>query len=193
MALPRSLVACAFAFVALTATDPARADRGYYGRTAMYAGDPTTAGDWAGTWMYVWRDGRMALWLRTGADGAPEGRLQYQSTAGPETFETDWKGKATYYLSGQPATFEMRFARRERDEITGRWDWRVEFADSGRSETGDFRIYRVGNGRLLAFEFQKGYEKGVRRGINVSKSVVPPVVNFVKASRRIVLWDELPW
>lgn len=179
--------------LALAAGTTARADRGFYGSTGVYAGDPTTTGDWNGTWMYVWRDGRMALWIRDGKDGRPEARLEYQSTSNAETFGTDWSGKATYYLSGQPATFEIRLAERAKDEIAGRWEWRVEFPDSGRSEIGDFRMYRVGNGRLLAFEFQKGYAKTIRRHDRVTKLDTPPVFNFVKASRRLVLWDELPW
>ncbi len=159
----------------------------------VFVGEPTTAGDWYGTWMYVWRDGRMALWFRAGKDGKPEVRLQFQSTANPETFETDWSGKSTYYLSGQAATFEFRLTKRDKDGLAGRWDWNVDFADSGRSEKGDVRIYRVGDGRMLAFEFQDGYARTLRRGDRVTKQEIAPVFNFVKASRRIVLWDERPW
>jgi hypothetical protein len=189
----RVAFAAAVALLAAAAFVPALADRGFYGRTGVFAGEPTTAGEWAGTWIYVSRDARMALWLRAGKDGAPEARLQYQSTAGPETFETDWSGKANYYLSGQAATFEIRLARRERDEIEGRWEWLVDFGDSGRSETSDFRIYRVVDGRSLALEFKKGYVKEVRRGARITRQEIPPVLSFVKASRRLVLWDELPW
>jgi hypothetical protein len=189
----RTALAAATVLLAAAALVPAVADRGFYGKTGVFAGERTTAGEWAGTWMYVSRDGRMALWLRAGKDGLPEARLQYQSTANPETFETDWSGKTTYYLSGQAATFEIRLARRERDDLAGRWEWLVDFGDSGRSETSDFRIYRVGDGRSLALEFQKGYVKALRRGDRITKQEIPPVITFVKASRRLVLWDELPW
>lgn len=193
--MPRCRAGLALAAIALVALSPlpALADRGFYGETGVFVGEPTTAGDWNGSWMYVWRDGRMALWIRDGKNGVPELRFQYQSTSNPETFETDWSGKSTYYLSGQAATFELRLTKRERDEIRGRWEWKVDFGDSGRSETGDVRIYRVGDGRMLAFEFQPGYARAIYRGERVSKFENPPVFNFVKASRRIVLWDELPW
>ena len=189
----RTILATALIAAAVLSAAPARSATSPYGEMGVFAGERTNAGDWTGTWMYVWRDGRMALWLRPGKDGKPEARFQFQSTASPETFETDWSGKSTYYLSGEPATFELKLLKRDKDEILAHWDWNVDFVNSGRTERGDLKIYRVGDGRMLAFEFQPGYMKEIRRHDKVTKAEAVPLFNFVKASRRIVLWDELPW
>ena len=102
----RTILATALIAAAALSAAPARSASSPYGEMGVFAGDRTNAGDWTGTWIYVWRDGRMALWLRPGKDGKLEARFQFQSTSSPETFETDWSGKSTYYLSGEPATFE---------------------------------------------------------------------------------------
>lgn len=162
-----------------------------WGRGAVMVPDPVTAGVWDGSWVYGNRDERMALFVRT-VDGKPEVKFQYQSLASPEAFETDWSGKATYYLSGSPVEFALRVEDGGSDEMRGTWNWSVEFADSGRSERGRFRIYRIDRGRDLAVLFEE-YERVQRRFDKVSRWDNPPVWVFNKASKRVVLWDELPF
>lgn len=162
-----------------------------YGKTAVARGTPTSAGQWDGSWVYVSRDDRFALFMRT-VGGKPEAKLQYQSLAHPEAFETDWNGKSTYYLAGHTAIFDLAITSRTKDRIEGTWNWQVEFADSGRSETGKFKMYRIDNGRKLMIAFDS-FERQIRRGTELQRFPSTPAIGFTKASKRVVLWDELPF
>ena len=162
-----------------------------YGRAAVMVPDPTTAGTWDGTWIHVNRDTRIAMWMRT-VDGRPEAKLQYQSTSSPESFETDWNGKARYTLGGNPATFELKLTGRERDRLEGTWNWDVQFEDSGRTETGSFSVHRTGDGRALVVRFHD-FERAIRRREDVRRAKATPVWGFTKVSKRLALWDELPF
>jgi hypothetical protein len=147
------------------------------------------AGVWDGTWFYSSRDARIMVWMRT-QDGKPELKLQYQSLASAESFETDWTGKASYYLAGEPASFDCHLTEGDANTIRGTWDWRVEFDDSGRSEVGTFTIYRAGDGRQLLMRFDT-LERKVRRRDEIQKHSLATAWTFMKASKRIVLWDEV--
>lgn len=152
----------------------------------------TDAGVWEGTWYYVYRDGWMAIWIRRGKDAKPEVKLRYLSLVSPEAFETDWNGKATYYLVGQPATFEIALDERTDTTIRGTWTWDVQFEDSGRTETGAFTLYRASDGRQMVLKFDR-WERIIRRRDEVKRYSRPPAWTFVKASKRLVLWDEIPF
>jgi hypothetical protein len=162
------------------------------GRVGTAVPERTDAGVWEGTWYYVYRDGWMALWIRPGGDGKPEVKLRYQSLATSEAFETDWNGRATYYLAGQPATFELSLDERTDTTIRGRWRWDVQFEDSGRTETGRFQMYRAADGRQLVLRFDE-WELVIRRRDQIKRYSRPPAWTFVKASKRLVLWDEIPF
>jgi hypothetical protein len=98
--------------------------------------DPTNAGTFDGTWIYVNRDSRFAMWIRT-KQGKRQLRLQYQSLASPEAFETDWDGKAIYYMGDKPVNFELKLTTQTADELSGTWSWVLKFGTSGRVETAD--------------------------------------------------------
>jgi hypothetical protein len=161
------------------------------GRSAVDLPPRTSAGVWDGTWSYMYRDGRYAVWLRT-VDGKPELRLQFLSTSSPEAFETDWDGRAVYYLAGQPATFEIKLTEADKDHLAGTWNWGVEFPDSSRHEKGTFEMYRSADGRQLVVNFHD-LERVTRRGERKETFSAAPVWIFRKASKRLVLWDELGW
>lgn len=173
---------------ALLAQDPG-ISRGR--RVASGAAERTDAGVWDGTWIYVYRDGRMALWLRT-REGKPELKIQFQSTATPEAFETDWNGRADYVLAGEPAVFEMAVTEGDENTLKGTWTWKVEFRTSGRSETGRFTLYRAGDGRHMVLRFDE-YEKTIRKGERGSTFKGTPAWGFRKVSKRLALWEELPF
>ncbi len=170
---------------------PVPAPTTFEGEVGVLVPDPTEAGSWDGTWFYTSRDARIALWMRT-RDGKPQLKLEYQGMQAPEAFETDWDSKATYYLAGQPATFEIKMTRADANRIEATWRWEVQFEDSGRIETGTFSIYRAGDGRSLVFKFDR-LERLVRRGGAERKYEFKPTFSFRKMSKRTdVLWDELP-
>lgn len=158
--------------------------------TAESVEQPTNDGSWDGTWSYVYRDGRMVMWMRTREDGTPEAKVRFQSTTGPEEFETDWSGEATYVLGGQPATFHLEIVHGDANRIEGNWLWDVQFPSAGRSERGAFTMFRTFDGRELVLRFTK-YEKVVRKGGHEVHFDAPVSWSFRKVSRRQALWDEV--
>jgi len=153
--------------------------------------EPTTSGSFDGTWMYVNRDSRFALWVRT-KNGVSQVKVQYQSLANPEAFETDWDGKAVYYLAGTPVTFDLKLGRCNADQILGDWSWVLDTPETVRKETADLVVNRTGNGRTLLMDFQN-YQKLLRRNGQDKTVKVPVAWTWTKISKRELLWDELPF
>ncbi len=158
---------------------------------AITKADPVTAGAFDGTWMYMNRDGRWALWIRT-KDGVPQARMQYQSLASPEAFETDWDGKARYYLGGNPVTFDLKVGKSGKDQILATWDWLLTIDTSARHEKADIVIYRTGYGRTLLMDFQN-YDRTITRFGKDTVTRTPVNWTWNKISKRELLWDELPF
>jgi hypothetical protein len=153
--------------------------------------DPTNAGTFDGTWIYVNRDSRYALWART-KNGVPQIKIQYQSLANPEAFETDWDGKAVYYLAGTPVNFDLTLGKRDANRIAGTWSWVLKVENSARNETADLAIYRTGYGRTLLMDFQN-YKRTIMRSGKEQTFHVPMAWTWTKISQRELLWDELPF
>ncbi len=61
----------AFVFAHSFIAGPVRAQSLMYGKTGVAAPEPTDAGDWNGTWFYVSRLHKMAVWMRDN-NGTPE-------------------------------------------------------------------------------------------------------------------------
>ena len=160
-------------------------------RQLIQKDDPTSAGSFDGTWLYVNRDSRFALWVRT-KNGVPQVKLQFQSLASPEAFESDWDGKALYYMAGNPVTFELKLGESNVDRIVGKWSWVLTVANSMRRETADIVIYRTVYGRTLMMDFEN-YEKTITSGGKNKIMKAPVIWNWVKISNREILWDELPF
>jgi hypothetical protein len=121
-------------------------------------------------------------------------KLRVQAVQTPEAFETDWSSKATYYVGGQPATFEITYKSRDARRMVASWHWEVGTASQGRMDDAEFSVYRSAVGRTAIFKFDR-MERQVRAGNSVRRFpfVPPPVWNFHKVSRRSdVLWEELP-
>jgi hypothetical protein len=160
-------------------------------RTGVRGGVPTTSGEFAGTWIYVNRDVHYALWIRT-KDGKPQVKMQYQSLASPESFETDWAGQANYYMAGSPATFSLTLDRADADAIAGRWAWELTAGESARVENASITMERTGYGRTLAMNF-KDYRRTTTSGSHGNVLKGPVTWTWIKVSKRELLWDELPW
>ena len=159
----------------------------------IFVPEDTGAGDWPGTYIYSCRDFKLALWVRL-REGLPELKARYLSLQSPETFETDWKGDASYYFSGQPVEFGMHLGERSARTIEGSWKWTLESEETARRENGTFTIYRAGYGRSLVVKFDK-LEREFRNGQAIRNFPLAPLVwTFWKVSRRPdVLWEELPF
>jgi len=153
--------------------------------------DRTDEGVFHGTWYYVTRDGDMALWIRS-VDGQPELKVRFRAKSTTESFETGWDGNVAYTLAGYPATFGIDLNHRDENTLAGSWQWEVKFSNSGRTENGKFILYRVGDGRHMVLKFSE-YERKTWKGEKMSARTGLPAWGFRKASKRIVLWDELPF
>lgn len=153
--------------------------------------EATTAGAFEGTWLYVNRDARFALWSRM-KNGTPQVKVQYQSLAGPEAFESDWDGKAVYYLAGNPVTFEMKLGPSTADKIVGRWFWELKIGEAHRLETADVVLHRTHYGRSMLMDFQN-YERVITKGGADKVTKLPMVWSWIKVSKRELIWDELPF
>jgi hypothetical protein len=160
-------------------------------KSVLERAEPTTSGTFDGTWMYVNRDSRFALWIRT-RNGTPQVKLQYQSLATPEAFETDWDGKAVYYLAGNPVNFDLKLGDANTNQIKGSWSWALVVDRSGRREMADLVLYRTGYGRTLMADFQN-YRKIVTREGKDTIFKAPVNWTWMKVSKRELLWDELPF
>jgi len=160
-------------------------------KVLLMKADPTIAGSFDGTWMYVNRDARWVLWART-RNGVPQVKLQYMSLASPEAFETDWDGKAEYYVAGSTVTFELKLGKSSADRLVGTWSWVLKIDNSGRRETSDIVIHRTGYGRTLLMDF-KNFEKTITRDGRDKTIKLPVAWSWTKISKRELLWDELPF
>jgi hypothetical protein len=153
--------------------------------------DETNAGSFDGTWMYVNRDMQFGMWIRT-KNGVPQIKMQYQSLASTESFESDWDGKAVYYMAGSPVTFELKLGASTADRIVGKWSWVLKLGQTGRSETADIVMYRTWDGRTLLMDFQN-IERKITQGSVDRINKAPAVWNWIKISKRELLWDEFPF
>jgi hypothetical protein len=171
---------------------PAQSRSQYVGRTAVTAPDRTDAGEWDGTWFYVTRARKMALWIRT-EDGKPRMKLRLLGQSGGlESFTTDWDSQAEYQAADRRGAFTLKFDQRDENTITGSWTWNVQTKDAARDETADFTIYRAGWGRQLIWKIENLRQEF--SGNATARGDAQHVVwLFRKASRREALWSELPF
>jgi hypothetical protein len=153
--------------------------------------DRTDAGRWHGTWAYASRSDKFALWIREGEGGAPEVKLRWESTSNPSTFETDWNTRAEYDTRESQGTFLIEWTERNADSLVGTMTWRVVGDGWSRVRTGPIRIYRAGHGRAAVFAFDNVTETR-SKGDREQTFGYPQVWTFLKASKRLVRWEELP-
>lgn len=152
----------------------------------------TTEGTFAGTWVYVSRERRIAMWIRLDDAGRPEARFQVFGVGIGESFRTDWTGRAEYVLAGAPAKFEAVARERDPDRVLGTWNWSVQGENAGRLERGSFEMYRTEDGRKIALVFPD-FERSVRDGDREKMWSQPHTIAFIKVSKRLVQWEELPF
>ena len=161
---------------------------------AVASPDRTDAGEWSGTWFYHTRSEKWALWMRE-TDGVPEMKLQYLNKDRAENFKTDWHTIARYSHRESKGLCQLTFNRRDENVIQGDWYWEVGTEDddsTARIETATFRIYRAGLGRQLVLRFED-FERRYISGDEDLRIAAMQAWTFHKASRRLVLWNELPF
>ncbi len=152
----------------------------------------TTDGNFDGTWYYASRDHRMGLFIRT-VDGEPQLQMIYRSNRFPESFDTDWNGRAEYLVAGRPCGFEFKKVKSDENAIHGEWRWITTWSGREREIFANVEIHRTGDGRQLVIRFPDKTrtlreESGDERVIDSPESW-----SFRKISRRIVRVEELPF
>jgi hypothetical protein len=162
------------------------------GRKAMLVAERTDAGDWYGTWYYKTRSIRVVMWIRAGQDELPEYRLQYQSLSSPESFMTDWNGLAEYSVRGNQAVYNLKPTSRDENVIKATLHWDLQFDSSGRTRSGDVEMYRGRNGRVLVMMFPD-QKLTVKKKGKIASSEATLAWTFLKASKRTVRWEEIPF
>lgn len=161
-------------------------------RSTIKVPPPTEKGNWVGTWFYVSRDARFALWFREDDKGLPEIKVQYFGMQNAEAFVTDWTGRAEYYVRDVPATFSLKLTERGADVIKGDWSWFVEQGSTARTENARVTLHRTGDGRRMVLVFDD-LNLVVRRGTDVQRTNTRLSYTFAKMSSRLVRWQELPF
>jgi hypothetical protein len=176
-----TLAACAAAPIAA---------QGVTGREGFDLPPRSDAGNWTGTWYYVARDAKWALWIRD-HDGRPELKLRYLNTGNVESFETDWSGRAEYRFRDKPGKFTLGLRESDDKTIHGLWSWELGHGELRRTETARVTLYRSGDGRALVMNFEdlERYAGGAAGSL----LTYPQVWTFRKASNNQRLWDELPF
>ena len=157
-----------------------------YGRSKVRAPERTDAGDWAGTWFYINKRRKMALWMRV-EEGTPKLKLRVQERG--KNMSTDWDGQSSYDVGSEPGEYSMTIDQRDDKTISGNWVWSVGNPGEGWKETADFSIYRTGRGRQMVMRIEN-WERDVAGNL---RSLKLQIWTFQKASRREALWGELPF
>ncbi len=161
------------------------------GQTTLAYPERTDAGEWQGTWYYVSRDAKIAIWIRV-TDGLPEAMMQYFGIGAAEQFITDWNGHAEYdFKNRYKGVFDMKLLERDENTIKGRWEWTLE-KDTTRIERGDFTMYRAGYGRSFIMRFDN-YERIFITGDHEQVWRTDQALSFRKISKRLARWEELPF
>jgi hypothetical protein len=154
--------------------------------------DLVERGRFHGSWVYKNRDERIALFIEAD-EGEPRVRWRYEGRRRPDAFETGWDGAASYFVEGKPASFRLDLLERGEHLMRGKLAWTYPMPRGvTKKDEGEFVMYRSGNGRQLVLHFE-GFEQTLTHPEREPRSRVDPRVwIFVKASKRIVRWEELP-
>ncbi len=152
---------------------------------------PTSEGTFMGTWFYVDRDMRFAIYFRE-EEGKIQAKLRWEIYHS-EMFETDWDGKCTYMYEGNEGNVHLDIANPEnKDQLEGKWSWRLGSGTGERIEEGTFTIYRSEKGLKLAW-IMPDWSQRFKSGEKEKKYKYEQMHILRKASNRLIQWDEIPF
>ena len=152
--------------------------------------DRTDAGDFYGTWYFVMRDAKVAIWIQE-KKGQPKVKLQYLNTGTAESFATDWSGHADYIFGNKTGEFDFEILESDENTIRVHWVWHLGIGMVRRTETAWIRVFRAGDGRALVLDFED--LERVDAGVSGSYLAYPQIWVFRKASKNQRRWEELPF
>ena len=170
----------------------AQESQSFWGRTKVATPEATDEGDFYGTWWFHSKDQKAALWIKE-EDGVTKVKMQLLVLHTSESMATDWDGEAKYVHRGRTGRLAITFDETGDDLLSGSWNWELTRLDWKRLETADIKLYRTGGGRTMVAEFDnfdRTYEGGAS---STTLDTKHQVWVFVKGSRRIARWEELPF
>jgi len=130
------------------------------------------------------------VWIRD-QDGVPMVKFRFQGEGtNSQNFETDWNTVGEIHVKGRTGSFTMDFDQRDENTIAGQWNWDLVQGGTVRTDEAQFTMFRGGYGRQMIWR--------VETEPSPSKSGIKPgsgllVWTFHKASRREILWSEIPF
>jgi hypothetical protein len=163
----------------------------HWKRTSISIPDSTAAGEWDGTWWYVNRDAKLALWIQT-VDGKPQVKVQFENLKAIENFTSDWSGIARYTTHNGAGNFALKLSEADANTIKADWDWTFVVGRSTRQERGKVTIFRSGTGRQLVVRFDS-FEFYIGPVDEIRWQKADQALTFRKASKRQIRWEELPF
>ena len=164
-----------------------------FGRSTLGGAERSDAGDWYGTWYYVSRTQKMAIWIRDD-DGTPQvkWRLSGTQSGDLDSFSTDWSSQGVANDRGQSGTFKLTLDTADQNTIAGNWAWEVRAGKNGRKDTANFELYRSGDGRHAVMRITD-WKREFWGKREYAQTQEYKVWTFRKASRREAMWNELPF
>jgi len=158
---------------------------------ARHTPEQTGEGTFLGTWFYVDRDQRFALFFKEEAGKIKAKIMWYVNSE--ESFETDWDGKCAYMFRGYEGNVSLQISNPGNKELLeGKWLWQYRFVSSERIESGTFKMYRFEKGFKLAW-IMPDWARVVKAGDKEKGLKLDQMHILRKASNRIISWEEIPF
>ncbi len=161
---------------------------------------PTSDGEFEGTWYREEPGQKQMLQLRRAA-GSQRWELRFVWETHEKFFaDTGWQTHHEFAFKGLPGTFDLELDPASNNNRVLLHYSRTQAGghDSKLVESGDTQIYRTTDGHSLA------WVQALHTVVNVGEPIAPyqedgavkdeqRVWIFMKASRRMLQWDEVPW
>lgn len=162
----------------------------------------TTAGKFEGTWYRVDPENRQAVQFRRSENGRGWDLRFYWRSADGFEIDTDWASRHTFTYKGFPGVLVLNVDPKLSNESRVTVHYRRDQDGASAShltEEGDLILYRTGDGRLLVW---------LQDPLKIDTTVAEPIApyeedgakrdeqrlwQFGKVSKRLILWDEIPW
>ncbi len=162
----------------------------------------TAAGKFEGTWYRVDPENKQALQLRRSADGRGWDLRFYWRTGDEFEIDTNWETHHRFTYKGFPGVLDMVVDRKLSTDKRLAVHYRRDQDGANQShmtEEGDLFIYRVADGRTLVW-----LQDPLKIDVKVAEPIAPyeedgakraeqRMWRFSKVTRRLILWDEIPW
>ena len=161
----------------------------------------TSDGRFEGTWYRLEPGMKQVVQLRRGANDAWEIRFIWESRD-ELRIDTGWKPRVEFTVRGMAGSFELALVQPRSDAPRLVCRYRLDQDGARKShliEEGDVALYRAGDGRSLVW-----LQDPLTTKVEIPDPIAPYEADgqheeqqrlwiFMKASNRVIEWDEIPW